>query len=168
LLRELLKRNRGGRLFCKCNSARHGNSGVAQDALGDVLVHANGGAQHTRAHKRHVGQLQQPLDRAVLAISAVEHWKNDVELRQSALRAGADQRALDLARHQRQRFAARARCEFRSRRCRRAKHRCVAHVPLARLVDADQGDVEFVAVDRVENIASRLQRYLVLHGFPAE
>ena len=45
------------------------------------LVHADRRREHAGADVRHVGQLEQPLHRAVLAVRAVQHGKHDVERR---------------------------------------------------------------------------------------
>jgi hypothetical protein len=41
-------------------------------------------------------------------------------------------------------------------------------MPLTGLVDADQDDVKLRLIDRLEDVARRLQRHLVLDGLSAE
>ena len=57
---------------------RHGQAGGGKERLHDGLVHAGGRPQHSRSDVGHVGEFQQPLHGAVLAISAVQQRKYDV------------------------------------------------------------------------------------------
>ena len=43
------------------------------------LVHPDGRRQDAGADVRHIGELEQPLDRSVFAVRAVQHGKHDVE-----------------------------------------------------------------------------------------
>src|SRR5206468_883945 len=56
-----------------------GNLRNLQQALGDVLVHADGGAEDARANKRQTGKIKQSLNRAVFAEGAVHHGENHVD-----------------------------------------------------------------------------------------
>ena len=47
--------------------------------MGAALVHAQGAGQRAAADDRHVRQLQQPLDRAVLPVLAVEDGEGRVK-----------------------------------------------------------------------------------------
>ena len=51
-----------------------------EDELHDRLVHADRRRQHARADIGHVGELEQPLNRAVFTVGAVQHRKDDVEV----------------------------------------------------------------------------------------
>ena len=51
-----------------------------EDQLHVLLVHADRAGQHARADVRHPGHLQQSLDRAVLAVRAVQHRQHHVDL----------------------------------------------------------------------------------------
>ena len=51
-----------------------------EDDLHHPLVHADRGGEHAGADVGDVGQLEQPLDRAVLAVGAVQHREDDVEV----------------------------------------------------------------------------------------
>ena len=53
------------------------------------LVHADGRPEHAGADVGHVGQLQQALHRAVLAVRAVQHRKDDVHDRRSMAEVGS-------------------------------------------------------------------------------
>jgi hypothetical protein len=57
-----------------------GDAGVAQQALADVLVHADGGGEHADADVGHVEGVEQSLHGAVLTVGSVQHRKNDVEV----------------------------------------------------------------------------------------
>ena len=48
--------------------------------LHDPLVHADRGREHAGADVRHVGELEQPLDRAVLAVGSVQDREDHVEV----------------------------------------------------------------------------------------
>src|ERR1019366_6609134 len=56
-------------------------AGGGEQALHGVLVHGRGGAEDARANVGDVAQLEQSLNRAVLAKRAVQHGKDDVERR---------------------------------------------------------------------------------------
>ena len=49
-----------------------------EQLLGELLVHARRTRQHTGTDVRHPGQLEQPLNGAVLAIRTVQYGKDDV------------------------------------------------------------------------------------------
>ena len=53
-----------------------------EDALHVLLVLADGGGEDARADVGHPGELQQPLEGAVLAVRAVQHGEDDVDLAQ--------------------------------------------------------------------------------------
>ena len=53
-----------------------------EQLLGELLVHARRAGQHARADVGHARELQQALDRAVLAVGAVEHGEDDVDARE--------------------------------------------------------------------------------------
>ena len=71
------------------------------------LVHADGRRQHAGADVRHVRELEQALDRAVFAVRAVQHGKDDVEAE------AGDDRAVFAAIDREERVAARLRDEMR-------------------------------------------------------
>ena len=57
----------------------NGQTGLREQALHHVLVHARRGAQHARADIGDAGQFKQSLNRAVFAEGAVQNRKNHVE-----------------------------------------------------------------------------------------
>src|SRR5437660_226261 len=61
-----------------------------QEALGDVLVHADRGAENACANKRQAGEIKQALNRAVLAKGAVHHGENDVNALAAAAAVQSD------------------------------------------------------------------------------
>jgi hypothetical protein len=68
----------------------------SEEGLHGGLVHADGRGQHPGADIRQIGQLEEPLDGAVLAVGAVEHDHHHVEPpaelgRQAPGRLGAGQ-----------------------------------------------------------------------------
>ena len=69
--------------------------GGGQDLFEDDLVHAQRRGEHARADVGHVEQLQQALQRPVLAERAVQHREDDVGAEQSAARAQRQLRALE-------------------------------------------------------------------------
>ena len=79
-----------------------------EQLLGELLVHARRAGQHARPDVGHAGQLQQALDRAVLAVGAVQHREDDVDAREHLARAAGLQHEQAAARRvagQRQRGA---------------------------------------------------------------
>ena len=58
--------------------------GVAQQALGDVLVHRRRAGADPGADVGHAGHLEQPLDGAVLAAGAVQDGDDDVDAAERA------------------------------------------------------------------------------------
>ena len=61
-------------------TAQTGSPARREQHLHHRLVHADRRGEHAGADVRHVGQLEQPLDRAVLAVRSVQHRKDDVEV----------------------------------------------------------------------------------------
>src|SRR5579885_1105177 len=70
----------------------NGQASGAEQRLHDVLVHACGRAEDTRADVGQVGKLQQALYGSVLAKGAVEHGKDDIDIDRSI--CGAASQAL--------------------------------------------------------------------------
>jgi hypothetical protein len=66
---------------------------LGEEALGDVLVHADGGAEQAGADVGDVGQLQQPLHRAVFAVGAVQHGEHHVVRADERREVGSTRRA---------------------------------------------------------------------------
>ena len=58
----------------------HRQQAFPADTLHHLLIHADGGGHHARAHVGQVGQLQQALHRAVLAEGAVQDGEDHVDL----------------------------------------------------------------------------------------
>ena len=56
-----------------------GQAGLREEALHRVLVHAGCGAENAGADVGDAGQLEESLDGAVFAESAVQDGKDDVE-----------------------------------------------------------------------------------------
>ena len=64
--------------------------GVAQQAFGDVFVHARGGAEYVRADERQVGHAQHPLQRTIFPQRAVHDREDHVDLGECLSIAGID------------------------------------------------------------------------------
>src|SRR5260370_31720023 len=74
---------------------RHdGNLRHLEETLGNVLVHADGGAEYAGADKRQASQVEQTLNRAVFAEGAVHHGKDDVEALSAAAAVQLDERGV--------------------------------------------------------------------------
>ena len=58
-----------------------------QQLLGELLVHPGGRGQHTGPDVGNPGQLEQPLDGAVLAVGAVQHREHHVHVQAAAPRS---------------------------------------------------------------------------------
>src|SRR5260370_12445531 len=61
------------------NPGHHGNFRDLKQALGDILVHADGGTENARSNKRQSGEVEQALNRAVFSKGAMHHGKDDVD-----------------------------------------------------------------------------------------
>jgi len=59
---------------------RDRDSGLTQQPLHDVLVHADGGSENPGADGGDTGDLEQSLDGTVLAQGTVKYRKHDVDL----------------------------------------------------------------------------------------
>ncbi len=144
------------------NERRHGNAGVAQQALADVLVHAHCRAEHVGADERQVSHAKQALQAAVFAEGAVDDGEDHVDVCQQAVAGGFHHLLAGFAGHHRQ-FAVGL---VKGDECRvflvDQEVRGVVEVPVAGLVDADQDRLKACTVKCIDNIARRLQRDLVL------
>ncbi len=60
------------------NPGHHGNFRDLKQALGDILVHTDGGTENARSNKRQSGEVEQALNRAVFSEGPVHHGKDDV------------------------------------------------------------------------------------------
>ena len=56
-----------------------GQPGAGESRFHRLLVHADGRAENTGAHKGLAGQLEQPLNRSVLAIGTMQHRVPEVD-----------------------------------------------------------------------------------------
>ena len=65
--------------FGHCQEGGDGNSGVAEEALCNILVHADRRAEDSRSHEWKVREPEQPLDGTVLAEETVKHGEHGVE-----------------------------------------------------------------------------------------
>lgn len=75
----------GGTVVVPLTGAHHlvradGQSEGGEHPLHVLLVLTDGRGQDTGAHVRHSGELQEALERAVLAVGAVQHREDDVDL----------------------------------------------------------------------------------------
>src|SRR5207244_13658014 len=59
------------------NPRHDGDFGDLEETLGNILVHANGGAEHAGTDERQAREVQQPLDRAVFTVGAVHDRGDD-------------------------------------------------------------------------------------------
>jgi len=149
--------------MARSTRAGHGKAGLAEQALGDVLVHARGGAQDAGADIRQAGQLEQPLHRAVLPAGAVQDGEHNVH--------GNAVRHVPSQRQELPRMAVGRQHDGGAAGFQRDGGRVVgmeqefagiADAPDAVLVDADHDDGKPVFVDGLEDVARRLQRHFVL------
>jgi len=129
--------------------------GGGEERLHDRLVHADGRPQHAGPDVGHVGELEQALHGAVLAVGAVEHRKHHVHAR--ALQCG---RRID--RHER--LGARLLVHVGGRQCFRSGG---AQGPAPVLGDLDRDSVVAGRVEVLEDGRGRRDRYLVFAGATA-
>ena len=149
-----------------------GQAGLGEEALHHVLVHAGGGAEDAGADVGDAGQLKQALDGAVFAEGAVKDGEDDVE--RSALRAGHGRHQGGNALVEKLRSGRSFRiagAETAGNGARVAQEELVRigrGQPAAFPGDADGDDVEFGAVDSVEDGGGGEQRDFVLAAAAAE
>ncbi|COV82720.1 Uncharacterised protein [Mycobacterium tuberculosis] len=72
----------------------HRKSIGGEQLLGELLVHADGTGQHTGAHVGHPGEFEQSLDRAVLAVRAVQYREHHVDRLQNLAGPGRQRHQL--------------------------------------------------------------------------
>ena len=147
------------------------NAGGGQQHLRVMLVHARGGREHAATDVRHIHHLQQTLNRAVLAIRAVQNRQHRVNVPQRAQRAVvvAGEEAILPERHV-QHDVARAGSLLDDRQT--VGHipsaRVLAvHDPLALLGDAHRHRLEPVGVKRAQHAGSRNAGNRMLVGLAA-
>jgi hypothetical protein len=70
----------------KHDMARRRQTRGSEQSLRRDLVHRDRGAEHARADVRQVGQLEQPLHGAVLAVRSVQQRQHDVDVERRARR----------------------------------------------------------------------------------
>ena len=151
-----------------------------EDDLHHRLVHADGRGEHAGADVGHVGELQQALDRAVLAVGPVQDREDDVEVhacddraRPSSSRAGGarsmDRIVSSLGRATRWTSRpARGGRAASSRACSMTSAADIAlggrvgERPAAVLLDADRHRLVALAIEVREDRRGRGQRHLVL------
>ncbi|OEI69433.1 hypothetical protein Cus16_0037 [Curtobacterium sp. ER1/6] len=148
----------------------HPEPGVLEHGLRRVLVHRQGAREHAVADVRQPGDLEEPLDRAVLAERAVQDREHHVHRDRGdrAVRVGDDE--LVRRRRRRERHARAV--------VRHGRQRAVTERPLGRVVglqreravlrDADRNDRVRRAVDDVHDAAGGDAADLVLAGPAAE
>ena len=151
--------------------------------LHERLVHAHRRCQDTGADIRDVGELEQPLNRAVLAERAMQHGKDDVEAK--AGHSGAVVAFIGSSVDRDQRFIGRVGDEMRlapgADRVRRRQPSLLDHVgcgehrgrpvgqrPAPVLFDADGDRIVAGAIEVFEDRGGRRDRYFVLAGPAAE
>ena len=139
----------------------HRNPVGVQDPFLDRLVHSHRGSRDAAAHVGHFGQVQQTLDRPVLAVGAVQHRKHHVQR--------GVQRARGAIRHARRQAHRRLRgLGIRFDGAFQERHGIVVQQPFAGLGDADRPHVVLLRVQRLQNEARGAKRDFVLAGAAAE
>ncbi|RMM61834.1 hypothetical protein ALQ74_05476 [Pseudomonas savastanoi pv. glycinea] len=147
---------------------RDSNACIAQQTLGHVFVHARRRGEDVSADKRNGQHAQHALQRTVLTKRAVDQRKYHVNGRQWLACLDLDKLATSAARQQRQLLAG---CtQFDPRRIIGIEQvvGLVEAQPAAQLVDADQGQLIAFTINRIDHVACRLQRNLMLAGLPTE
>ena len=139
--------------------ARCGEQGVSNG-----LIHAHGGAGHPAAHIRDARQLKQPLNRAVLAVFAVQGRKHAVQPDGLAAGVPHNHQAVQagVGRHKGRGAA------LLPAVAREAGGRALIQQPAALLGDADFMDIIFCRVQIFQDRGSGHQGDLVLRGLSAE
>src|SRR5439155_4002176 len=158
---------------------------VTKQPFHHVLIHPHRRTQHTRAHIGDPGQLEQALDRSILAESTVQKRKNDVDLRTLAPRSRTHSRTRKRTRKRRRLLLRRSgrieRDQPGAGRVNRGRDRSsVLEHPRQEMVrtrtdqpptlarDADGNNLIFVRVERLEHRGRRSQRDFVLARPTAE
>jgi hypothetical protein len=160
---------RGGGDAAQRHPGQDGELGGGEEALHHVLVHPDGRPEHPGADVRDAGQLEQALDRAVLAQGAVEHREDHVDAggapaphRQGRLAAGG---RVGGERHVGHRLLEPDQAGIPGRL---EEERLLLEEPAARLVDAHQDGLEALAVEGLDHEARGEEGDLVLRRTPAE
>ena len=136
-----------------------------------MLVHHRRGCRDARPDVAHVGEVEQPLDRAVLAERAVQQGEDDVDLAEGARRLAGlvdDEGAVGRAR--RHDDARRGGVDLRDVAGGQPKRGRVVgrEHPVAVPGDADGHDVVLGPVERLEHAGGRGARHRVLGGAAPE
>jgi len=141
----------------------HGDAAVAEEALGDVLVHPHRRAEHARADIGDVGELEETLHGAVLAVGAVQDREDHV------VRAQGRERLIRLGvgLHRGQRSLA-VEGELARITSGARQGATIFAMPASLLVDADQNRLEAGRVEGRQDVARREQRHFVLGGAATE
>ena len=145
-----------------------------EDALHVLLVHADGGREHARADVGDTGEFEQALQGAVLAVGAVQHREDDVDLAECLGHgAGLGVDHLAAARVHRQQHRALLVGDLLDR-----GHPALfdghplglvrGQRPAALAGDADRQDVVLVAVDGPQHAGRGHHGHAVLGAAPAE
>ena len=156
--------------------------GLGEKPLHHVLVHARRRAQHAGTDIGDPRQLEEPLDRPILAKGAVQNGKDHVQrlaaqrrMAVQSRRSAPSQCHLRFRRHQRRLPLGQHSCSRRSRRIARPQLRWFRSIgplqqplrrprcqPVPGLVDTDGHYVKFIAINRLQYRSRREQRNLVL------
>ena len=116
------------------------------------LVHADGRAEHAGADVGHVGELQQPLHGAVLAVRAVEHREDHVDAEPLTAAVGSTGSSASVG------------ACFMHVRGGERRRRLAGQRPASVLVDADRNRLVAAAVEMLEDRRGRGDRHFVLAG----
>ncbi|MNH98037.1 hypothetical protein D3C73_507500 [compost metagenome] len=77
----------GCRVLIDRHRACSRNTGLVEQPLGDIFVERIGGTENAAADKRDARNFGQPLNGTILAMQAMQHRKQDVDLRQLVCRS---------------------------------------------------------------------------------
>ncbi len=145
-----------------------GEFGCEEEALHGVFVHAGGGSEYAGADVGHVGELKESLDGAVFAEGSVEDGEDDIDGAGGAEGSGVAGEGADGSGGGRgDSFGGRfGGCGDGS--AGEQGGGAGAGEPLAGLGDADGDDLEFFAVDCLEDRGGGFEGDFVFAGAPAE
>ena len=145
------------------NPRHDGDFGDLEETLGNILVHANGGAEHAGTDERQAREVQQPLDRAVFTVGAVHDREDDVNALAATAAAAVERNQRGVGGVGGHHHPLAALQHFREHLL-----RSVADEPVAFFGDADGYSFVFVRVQAADDGSGRGERNFMFAGATAK
>ena len=141
---------------------RHnGNLRGLQEALGDVFVHGDRGAEHAGADERESGEIEQALNGAVFAEGAVHHGKDHVQAMPAAAAVQRNERGVGW-------IGGHGNALASAQNFRKQLLRASANEPVAFLGDANRNRLVLIRIEAANHGSGGSERDFMLAGAAAE